>query len=73
MTRASTADPTERLGRVELEPVEGVSVLPVCDNTIDIFLLDEGPAHRILGRGGAPPMVDARTMRGRQLIDAPEA
>ena len=73
MTRPSTTDRTEHHVGTELQPVESVSVLTVCDNTIDIFLIDEEPAHRILGRGDAPPMVDARTMRGRQLIDAPDA
>jgi hypothetical protein len=29
--------------RIPLEPVDEVQVLTVCDNTVDIFLIDQGP------------------------------
>ena len=57
----------------KLVPADRVSILTVCDNTIDIFLIDEGPAHRILGRGGTPLYVPAATMIERDVIDSPEA
>ncbi len=34
--------------QIPLEPVDEVQVLTVCDNSIDIFLLDQGPARRLL-------------------------
>ncbi|HEX6313013.1 MAG TPA: hypothetical protein VF152_15485, partial [Acidimicrobiia bacterium] len=47
-----------------LEPVDAVSVLTVCDNTVDILLLDEGPAKRLplagALTGGAVPLLEAR-------------
>jgi 7,8-dihydropterin-6-yl-methyl-4-(beta-D-ribofuranosyl)aminobenzene 5'-phosphate synthase len=70
MTAHTIAQDVHQIG---LRPVEAVSILTVCDNTIDIFLIDEGPAHRILGRGGVPNMVAVPTMRERELIDTPSA
>jgi 7,8-dihydropterin-6-yl-methyl-4-(beta-D-ribofuranosyl)aminobenzene 5'-phosphate synthase len=62
---------------VPLEPVDEVSVLTVCDNTVDMLLVDQGPAKRLgLGRalgGGAVPMVGAPTLREGKVIDAPLA
>jgi len=64
---------TDHDGHVGLVPVDAVSVLTVCDNTIDVFLLDEGPAHRILGRGGVSDTVDTAMMREGHVLDAPAA
>jgi 7,8-dihydropterin-6-yl-methyl-4-(beta-D-ribofuranosyl)aminobenzene 5'-phosphate synthase len=60
-----------------LEPVDQVSILTVCDNTVDMLLLDDGPAKR-LGLGGAlgggeVPMLDAPTVEGGRTIDGPLA
>ncbi len=38
---------------VPLEPVDEVSVLTVCDNAVDMLLVDQGPAKR-LGPNGSP-------------------
>jgi 7,8-dihydropterin-6-yl-methyl-4-(beta-D-ribofuranosyl)aminobenzene 5'-phosphate synthase len=58
-----------------LEPVDEVSVLTVCDNTVDILLLDQGPARRlgfgVAGRG--IPMLDAPTLVENKVPDAPLA
>lgn len=62
---------------VPLEPVDAVSVLTVCDNTVDIFLLDEGPAHRLpIGgalSGGGAPVVAAGALEEGAVPDAPLA
>jgi len=60
-----------------LEPVDGVSVLTVCDNTVDMLLLDEGPARR-LGLGaalgaGTIPVLEAPTLEQGKAPDAPRA
>ena len=70
-----TTSPTAAASTLEsaLMPVDRVSVLTVCDNTIDIFLLDEGPAHRILGRGGVARQLETDVMREHHVIDAPVA
>ena len=60
-----------------LEPVDEVSVLTVCDNTVDIFLLDEGPAKRLpLGgplTGGQIPLLPAQALEEGKVPDAPLA
>ena len=33
---------------ISLDPVDSVMLTTVCDDSIDIFLVDEGPAHRLL-------------------------
>lgn len=38
---------------LELEPVDEVVIVSLCDNTIDLLLADEGPARR-LPLGGEP-------------------
>ncbi len=62
---------------VPLDPVDAVSVLTVCDNTVDMLLLDQGPARRLgLGRilgGEAVPTLGAPTLEGGKAIDAPLA
>jgi 7,8-dihydropterin-6-yl-methyl-4-(beta-D-ribofuranosyl)aminobenzene 5'-phosphate synthase len=59
--------------RIALEPVDAVQVLTVCDNTIDIFLLDQGPAQRLLSSGGTPAMLATPTMLEGQVVDGPLA
>jgi 7,8-dihydropterin-6-yl-methyl-4-(beta-D-ribofuranosyl)aminobenzene 5'-phosphate synthase len=68
---------TEWRGEVlPLEPVDEVSVLTVCDNTVDILLLDQGPARRLslaAGLGGGVPQLVAPTLEEGKLPDAPLA
>jgi 7,8-dihydropterin-6-yl-methyl-4-(beta-D-ribofuranosyl)aminobenzene 5'-phosphate synthase len=47
-----------------LEPVDEVSVLTVCDNTVDILLVDQGPAKRL-------PLAGALTGAGVPRLAAP--
>ena len=56
-----------------LEPVDELSVLTVCDNTVDILLPDEGPAKRLslAGMARQAPMLEARTLHGGKAADAP--
>ena len=59
-----------------LEPVDEVSVLVVCDNTVDALLLDQGPAKRLgLGTfiGGAGQLLEAATLEAGKVPDAPLA
>jgi 7,8-dihydropterin-6-yl-methyl-4-(beta-D-ribofuranosyl)aminobenzene 5'-phosphate synthase len=62
---------------VRLEPVDSVSLLTVCDNTVDMLLLDEGPARRLgLGRvlgESAVPTLAAPMLQSGKAIDAPRA
>ena len=46
-----------------LEPVDKLSVLTVCDNTVDVLLPDEGPAKRLSlgGMARQAPMLEAPT------------
>ncbi len=60
--------------RIPLEPADEVQVLTVCDNTVDIFLIDQGPARRLLSADGAPPsMLAAPTMLEGEVVDGPLA
>ena len=60
--------------QIRLEPVDEVQVLTVCDNTIDIFLLDQGPARRLLSAAGPPPsMLATPTMVEGAVVDGPLA
>ena len=56
-----------------LEPVDELSVLTVCDNTVDILLPDQGPARRLslAGMARQAPMLDAPTLAGGKAADAP--
>jgi 7,8-dihydropterin-6-yl-methyl-4-(beta-D-ribofuranosyl)aminobenzene 5'-phosphate synthase len=58
-----------------LEPVDELSVLMVCDNTMDLLLPDEGPARRLslAGMGRQVPVLAARTLREGKVPDAPLA
>jgi 7,8-dihydropterin-6-yl-methyl-4-(beta-D-ribofuranosyl)aminobenzene 5'-phosphate synthase len=60
-----------------LEAVDSVSVLTVCDNTVDILLLDQGPAKRMpIGgsvTGEAIPLLEARSLEEGKAPDAPLA
>ena len=80
--RPAQSGPSGQLGRdqpwagevVPLRPVDGMSVTTVCDNSIDIFLPDQGPAQRLLGHpSGPPPTVPAATLEGGRALDAPLA
>ena len=59
--------------QIPLEPVDEIEVLTVCDNSIDIFLLDQGPARRLLGSGPPPSMLAAPTMLEGEVVDGPLA
>ena len=79
----SSAGPVEALpaslewrGEVlPLEPVDELSVLTVCDNTVDLLLPDQGPAERIALTGMSHParVLPAATMEGGTAVDAPLA
>lgn len=58
---------------VPLEPVDAVAITTVCDNTVDILLMDQGPARRLLGRSGEPSMLTAPTLEEGKVVDAPQA
>jgi 7,8-dihydropterin-6-yl-methyl-4-(beta-D-ribofuranosyl)aminobenzene 5'-phosphate synthase len=59
---------------VDLEPVDEVSVLMVCDNLVDILLTDQGPAKRLrTSADESTPMVPAPTLVGGVAVDAPLA
>ena len=58
-----------------LEPVDELSVLIVCDNTMDLLLPDEGPARRLslAGMGRQTPMLEAPVLQDGKAPDAPLA
>ena len=60
-----------------LDPVDEVSILTVCDNSVDLLLTDEGPAKRLgLARalgGDAIPVVEAAALEDGKVPDAPLA
>jgi 7,8-dihydropterin-6-yl-methyl-4-(beta-D-ribofuranosyl)aminobenzene 5'-phosphate synthase len=58
-----------------LEPVDEMSVLTVCDNTVDLLLTNEGPAKRIALAGPGPdiPMLPAPLLQPGQARDVPLA
>jgi 7,8-dihydropterin-6-yl-methyl-4-(beta-D-ribofuranosyl)aminobenzene 5'-phosphate synthase len=60
---------------IGLEPVDEVSVLVVCDNTVDVLLVDQGPARRLRigGPGGPPSVVAAPTLEAGVVVDGPLA
>jgi 7,8-dihydropterin-6-yl-methyl-4-(beta-D-ribofuranosyl)aminobenzene 5'-phosphate synthase len=66
---------TEWRGEVlPLEPVDEVSVLTVCDNTMDLLLPDQGPVRRLsLAMLGDGPKVPAPTLVDGKAVDAPLA
>ena len=64
---------TEWRGEVlPLEPVDELSVLTVCDNTIDLLLPDQGPARR-LPMDRKAPMLPALVLQECKVPDAPLA
>jgi 7,8-dihydropterin-6-yl-methyl-4-(beta-D-ribofuranosyl)aminobenzene 5'-phosphate synthase len=58
-----------------LEPVDEVSVLTVCDNTVDMLMLDEGPARRLGLASGtrAVPLLEAPSLVENKVPDGPVA
>jgi glyoxylase-like metal-dependent hydrolase (beta-lactamase superfamily II) len=58
-----------------LEPVDELSVLMVCDNTVDILLPDEGPAKRLplAAMARLAPLLEAPTILGGKVADVPLA
>jgi 7,8-dihydropterin-6-yl-methyl-4-(beta-D-ribofuranosyl)aminobenzene 5'-phosphate synthase len=58
---------------VPLEPVDEMSVLMVCDNSVDMLLPDQGPAKRLGLTGGLDPVLDAPTLVDGKAIDPPLA
>ena len=58
-----------------LEPVDELSVLTVCDNTVDLLLPDEGPARRLslAGMGRQTPALQASTLHEGTVPDVPLA
>jgi 7,8-dihydropterin-6-yl-methyl-4-(beta-D-ribofuranosyl)aminobenzene 5'-phosphate synthase len=56
-----------------LEPVDGVSIVTVCDNTVDMLLLDEGPARRVPIGGEPARVLPAPTLVEGKSADAPLA
>jgi 7,8-dihydropterin-6-yl-methyl-4-(beta-D-ribofuranosyl)aminobenzene 5'-phosphate synthase len=66
---------TEWRGEVlPLEPVDEVSVLTICDNTVDLLLPDQGPATRVpLAALSDGPQVTAPTLLEGKAADAPLA
>ena len=66
---------TEWRGEVlPLEPVDEISVLTVCDNTVDLLLADQGPVRRLsLAMLGDGPKVPAPTLLDGKAVDAPLA
>ena len=60
---------------LRLEPVDELSVLTVCDNTVDILLPDQGPAKRLplAAMGRLAPMLEAPTIVGGKAADVPLA
>jgi len=58
---------------IPLEPVDSVSITTICDNTVDLFLLDQGPAHRLLSRRGEIPRLAAFTLEEGCVPDTPLA
>jgi 7,8-dihydropterin-6-yl-methyl-4-(beta-D-ribofuranosyl)aminobenzene 5'-phosphate synthase len=57
-----------------LEPVDELSVLTVCDNTIDVLLPDQGPARRLpTGVDHETPMLPAPVLREGKVPDGPLA
>jgi 7,8-dihydropterin-6-yl-methyl-4-(beta-D-ribofuranosyl)aminobenzene 5'-phosphate synthase len=60
---------------VRLEPVDQLSVLSVCDNTIDALLPDQGVAHRLPPPDAdtPPQSLNAVTLEGGTVIDSPLA
>jgi 7,8-dihydropterin-6-yl-methyl-4-(beta-D-ribofuranosyl)aminobenzene 5'-phosphate synthase len=72
----SAATAAEWSGEViPLQPVDGLSVLSVCDNVVDILLTDQGPARRlgIASVGAAGQLLPAPTLEEGKTIDAPLA
>lgn len=60
---------------VDLEPVDSVTVTTVCDNYIDVFLADQGPARRLFRPASGRPRraLPATTLVEGEVVDSPVA
>lgn len=60
---------------VDLEPVDDITVLTVCDNTVDLFLTDQGPVERfgLASLTDSAVKVDVPTFAEGKLTDIPLA
>ena len=58
---------------LQLEPVDELSVLMVCDNVVDPLLADQGPARRLPLPSVMRPVLGAPTMHGGKAPDGPSA
>ncbi|HUF54375.1 MAG TPA: MBL fold metallo-hydrolase [Dehalococcoidia bacterium] len=61
------------MSRIAIEPVEAASITILVDNSIDIFLTDQGPAKRIGPPGPQTPRVSASTLEPGETSDLPHA
>lgn len=60
--------------KIPLEPVDGVEITTLVDNSIDVFLPDKGPARRFgVARREDYPTVPARTLESGEMADWPRA
>jgi 7,8-dihydropterin-6-yl-methyl-4-(beta-D-ribofuranosyl)aminobenzene 5'-phosphate synthase len=76
LTRTIAPLPADWSGEpIHLAPVEALTVLSVCDNTVDILLQDQGVARRmgLVGAGQAPRTLDAPTIDTGKVVDGPLA
>lgn len=58
---------------INVEPVDGVAITTLVDNSIDVFLPDQGPAKRFGLPGPAYPTIPAPTLEAGKLWDWPSA
>ncbi|HEX8966317.1 MAG TPA: MBL fold metallo-hydrolase, partial [Chloroflexota bacterium] len=54
--------------RIPLEPVDALTITTLVDNVYDVFMPDQGPAHRT-GPGSTPGHLPAATMLGGSVPD----
>lgn len=56
--------------RTQLDAVDSVTITTLVDNVLDVFMPDQGPAHRFRD-GTASGELTARTLNGRRVNDHP--
>lgn len=54
---------------ISLEPVDAVSITILVDNLTDVFMPDEGPAHRFPLTSPSAPRKRAATLEGGQVVE----